>query len=68
MDAVIEQHPDKKILIIEKEQYNNLDAVVADVVLAPSWSLGDVRSIRTNGTSLCPLNVRDVGSEVTLRN
>ena len=36
MDAVIEQHPDKKILIIEKEQYNNLDAVVADVVLAPS--------------------------------
>jgi hypothetical protein len=32
MDAVIEQHPDKKILIIEKEQYNNLHASLAYMV------------------------------------
>ena len=36
MDAVIEQHPDKKILIIEKQEYSKLYADVADVVLAPS--------------------------------
>jgi hypothetical protein len=32
MDAVIEQHPDKKIFIIEKEQYNDLDASLAYMV------------------------------------
>lgn len=32
MDAVIEQHPDKKIFIIEKEQYNDLNASLAYMV------------------------------------
>ncbi len=32
MDAVIKQHPDKKIFIIEKEQYTDLDASLAYMV------------------------------------